>query len=118
MEMPRSVENGQGGDRCPAGYQTGLSPPCVPKPCGGSKVAHSVLREWTAAFDAFRVEADHFLDAGDRLIVFVRNAGRLKESGMSIENRFVHVWTVRNGRGIRLEGYLDEDKALEAAGLR
>jgi ketosteroid isomerase-like protein len=92
--------------------------PDVP-PFKGLDRANAVLRDWTAAFDDFRVEADRFLDAGgDRLVVFVRNKGRLKESGGPIENRFIHVWTIRNGKGIRMEGYLDEEMALEAAGLR
>jgi ketosteroid isomerase-like protein len=92
--------------------------PDVP-PFRGLDRANAVLREWTAAFEDFRVEADRFLDASDdRLVVFVRNTGRLKEGGAPIENRFVHVWTIRDDMGIRLEGFVDEGAALEAAGLR
>jgi ketosteroid isomerase-like protein len=75
--------------------------PDVP-PFSGLDRANAVLHDWTATFDDFRVEADRFLDAGeDRLVVFVRNTGRLKESGAPIENRFVHVWTIRDGKGVR-----------------
>jgi ketosteroid isomerase-like protein len=89
------------------------------RPFRGLDRANALLRDWTAAFDDFRVEADRVLEMGDdRLVVFVRNTGRLREGGAPIENRFIHVWTIRDGKAIRMEGYLDEEMALEAAGLR
>ena len=91
--------------------------PDVP-PFRGLDRANAVLREWTAAFEDFRIEVDRFVDAGDRLIAFVRNTAQVKGSGLPIENHFAQVWTVENNRGIRVEVYLDESKALEAAGLR
>ena len=88
------------------------------RPFRGLDQANAVLREWTEAFEDFRVEADRFLEApGDRLVVFVRNTARLEGTADPIENHFVHVFTMRDGRAVRMEGYIDEDKALEAAGL-
>jgi ketosteroid isomerase-like protein len=94
--------------------------PDVP-PFKGLDRANGVLHDWATSFDDFRIEADRFLDAGsDRLVAFVRNTAQLKGSARRVENRFVHVWTIRGGKAIRQEGYLDEnrDKALRAAGLR
>jgi ketosteroid isomerase-like protein len=92
--------------------------PDVP-PFTGLDRANAVLREWTEAFEDFRIEADRFLEAGaDRLVVFVRNTARVEGTADPIENHFVHVFTMRDGKAVRMEGYLDEDRALEAAGLR
>jgi ketosteroid isomerase-like protein len=94
--------------------------PDVP-PFKGLDRANAVLRDWTTAFDDIRIEPDRFVDAGsDRLVAFVRNTAQLKGSARRIENRFVHVLTIRGGKALRVEGYLDEnrDKALRAAGLQ
>jgi ketosteroid isomerase-like protein len=91
--------------------------PEVP-PFKGLDRANVALREWLAAFDDFSVGVDRFIDVGDdRLVVFVRNIGKLKGTEAPIENRFVHVFTFRDGQGVRMAGYLDEERALEAAGL-
>ncbi len=63
------------------------------------------------------MDAEQLIDAGDQVVVVVRDGGRLKDSGSEIWNRFVHVWTVRDGKVIRWASYGDKDAALEAVGL-
>ena len=41
-----------------------------------------------------------------------------KGSGIEVETDTAVVFTVRQGRVIRVQGYLDQATALEAAGLR
>jgi hypothetical protein len=70
------------------------------------------------AWESFSIEPEEFIEAGDRLVVLVKLVGRGKGSGIDVEARGAHVWTVRDGRAVRLEMYADPGRALEAVGLR
>jgi hypothetical protein len=39
-------------------------------------------------------------------------------SGIPVEAMIYNVWTVRQGKAVRVRGYLSRSDALEAAGLR
>ena len=75
-------------------------------------------REWMRPWEAYRTEVEGFVDAGeDRVVVLVRDYGRLRGSANEVETVGGAVWTVRDGRIARIEFFLDRRKALEAAGL-
>ena len=80
--------------------------------------AQEAMREYWETFDAYRVEIDEviYADAG-RVVDVVRDGGRLKGTDAEVWNRFVHVWTLRDGRIVRLSVHTDRNRALEAAGL-
>jgi ketosteroid isomerase-like protein len=48
----------------------------------------------------------------------MRLTGKARNTGLPLDHRAIHVWTLRNGKAIRLRLYESRDKALEAAGLR
>jgi len=68
-------------------------------------------------FDFFHMEPEEFFEADDRIVVFVRTPARGKGSGVEVEFRPAHVWTMRLGKAVRLEVFPDRAKALEAVGL-
>jgi ketosteroid isomerase-like protein len=74
-----------------------------------------------AAWDDLRAIPDEFRELdGDRVVVFLRNEGRGKGSGIEIggiSTRAANVFTVRDGRVTRLELYWDRDQALSDLGL-
>ena len=70
------------------------------------------LRGWTDSFDEFRVEPEHVVERNDELIVVVRQSGRGRASGVEIEIRIAHVWTVEGGRAVRWEAVPSPDDAL------
>jgi ketosteroid isomerase-like protein len=78
------------------------------------------LEEFMEAWDDLAVTVEELVDAGDCVVALVRYSGRGRESG--IETRGVttdaQVWTVRNGKALRVELYGGTAEALEAAGLR
>jgi ketosteroid isomerase-like protein len=41
-------------------------------------------------------------------------AARGKGSGIEVEARYAHLWTMQDGRGVRVDAYADPDAALEA----
>jgi ketosteroid isomerase-like protein len=65
-----------------------------------------------AEFAGFDLVPEEFVDAGDRVIVVFRFLGTGRESGVPIEERLCHSWTVRDGRVIRMEVHSDREAAL------
>jgi len=72
---------------------------------------------WTGAFDDFGIAAEELIDAGDSVVVRLRQWGRGKGTGASVENLTWQVLTFRDGKIVRCRGYDDRAEALEAAGL-
>jgi ketosteroid isomerase-like protein len=68
-------------------------------------------------FDQLETEAERFLGKEDKVVVFLRVAGRGQNSGAEFEIRIAHLWTVHHGLVVRGERYGDRSAALEAAGL-
>jgi ketosteroid isomerase-like protein len=75
------------------------------------------LDTWTESFASEHIDAEEIVDGGDQVLVLVRHSGRGKISGIDIDQRYAMVWTLRDGRAIRMEMYLTRDEALEAMGL-
>lgn len=61
-----------------------------------------------------QLAVEEFVDAGDRVIVIGSTRGRVRATGAPFNIRAVHVWTVKDGRGIRFEPNVDTPKMLEA----
>ena len=74
-------------------------------------------REWLSAWEGFRLEAEAFLPAEDKVVVLVVLRGRGRGSGVEVATPAAHVWTMRLGKAVRVEAYMDRARALEAAGL-
>lgn len=70
-------------------------------------------------WEEFRFERSELIDAGDRVVVIGHLRGKGKGSGAEVEQPIAGIWTVRDGRVVRIEiGYTDPSEALEVAGLR
>jgi hypothetical protein len=70
------------------------------------------FRGWIESFDEFRVEPEQVIEHGERLIAVVRQSGKGRASGVEVETRIAHVWTVENGMAIRWKAVADPDEAL------
>jgi ketosteroid isomerase-like protein len=84
----------------------------------GIDEARRFIREWTAAFDDWEIEVLALHDAGgDKVVGVLRQRGRAKSTGLPVDMRFGQVFTIRDGKQVRMEMCDDPDDALKAAGL-
>jgi ketosteroid isomerase-like protein len=82
---------------------------------------HEAIRRYFgdlfSAFEEVRLEPESFIDAGDAVVVPVKQTMRGKGSGVELIHRLVVVWHVRDGMVTLGEAYQDKRAALEAVGL-
>lgn len=75
------------------------------------------MRGWLKAWTAITITADEFIEAGDSVVVAVRQRGVGKQSGAPAELPYFQVWSFRGRSIIRLQQFADRAEALEAVGL-
>jgi ketosteroid isomerase-like protein len=73
--------------------------------------------DWIEGFSEWAVVPEEFIDAGDFVVVHVRQVVRGETSGISVEGVFWFVFEVHDASITRLSFYVREVEALEAAGL-
>ena len=83
----------------------------------GGPDALRAMEEWVDRWDDYSYVAEDVLDAGDEVVVLFRESGRGKDSGVTTELVGATVWTLREGRVIRMKTYTNRTEALEAVGL-
>ena len=66
-------------------------------------------------FDEFVIEPEEFHEHGEYVAVPVRQRARGGVSGVEVEIRIGHLWTVSNGKAIRLEVFPAREDARKAA---
>ena len=74
-------------------------------------------RDMAEALDDFTVEIEQLFDAGHEVVVFLTSRGRGRVSGVEVSRQLAQVATVRDGQVVKLVGYANRTKALEAVGL-
>jgi ketosteroid isomerase-like protein len=85
----------------------------------GHDALRAYAKRFSGEFDQFWWEADEFLDAGDdQVLILLRVRGRGKGSGADFDIQAGWLLTLREESAVRVDAYLDQRKALEAAGLR
>lgn len=67
------------------------------------------------AFEQLTFEPEEFIDAGDDVIVMLRQRARGRVSGAEVESRVAHLWTLEDGTPVRLRIFGDKQQAVEAA---
>jgi ketosteroid isomerase-like protein len=77
----------------------------------------SAVVEWLRSWQLIRLEAEEFVECGDRVLVLTRQSGRGKHSGVLLDRELGDLFTFRNGKIVRLESYWNRDEAVRAAGL-
>jgi ketosteroid isomerase-like protein len=93
--------------------------PDLAQPHFGHEGVARYIAKVNEAFDDYQMAPEEFIDAGgNQVLVFSREGGRGKGSGAKVvTNPTAHLWTLRDGKAIRMQSYWERSDALEAAGL-
>ena len=86
-------------------------------PTQGHGAVRASLARWKAEWDDYEMLPEEFVDRGDRVVVTVRLGGRGRGSGVEIDARFYDVYTLRDGKIVRMDQFTDRSEALAAVGL-
>jgi ketosteroid isomerase-like protein len=91
--------------------------PTDERPSYGFDAMRSDMERWASAFDELELTAEEFIDAGDRVLVTAYHRGRGRGSGVEVDTRFYELYTLRDGKVVRVDEFTDRPEALEASGL-
>jgi ketosteroid isomerase-like protein len=74
-------------------------------------------RQWMEAWEDLRVQAEEYLDAGEKVVVLTRQIGRARASGIPLNREMADVYELRDGKVTAVHFYWSRHQALEAARL-
>jgi ketosteroid isomerase-like protein len=91
-------------------------PPSVPY--AGSRAGKAQIVEFFQAIANSTtggvVEADDFVAQGDKVVATGRYRATVRNTGIEIDTPIAHVFTVRNGKIVKWEGYSDTAQVADA----
>jgi ketosteroid isomerase-like protein len=79
----------------------------------GREGIKQLFDSYMEAFDTLRLEPVEFVDAGDQVVVNLRQSIRGKGSGAEVVGDIAHVWTVRDGSVQQLRIFKSKETALD-----
>jgi ketosteroid isomerase-like protein len=74
-------------------------------------------RDWAGAWHEWRIDVLALYEAGERVVAVLHQSGRSKGTGIPVDMVFAQVWSLRDGKEVRMEGYAQPAEALKAVGL-
>jgi ketosteroid isomerase-like protein len=76
------------------------------------------VAHWADAWESFSIEPQEYIDpGGDQVVEVVRLSARGKGSGVPLERLDAMVWSLRDGKAVRLDYYGSRTEALDAVGV-
>ncbi len=92
-------------------------------PVRGPFHGHEGVRQWRdevfEIMDEFKVDTEKLIDAGDgqTVVMLLRMQGVASHTRIEFDVPWAAVWTIRDGKLLRAQGYVERREALDAAGL-
>jgi ketosteroid isomerase-like protein len=83
----------------------------------GTEELREAVQSWTEKWSEYETEVSRYAQAGDEVVVLSRERGRGVVSGVKAERELGQVFTLRDGKIVRVRLYGSWSEALEAAGL-
>jgi uncharacterized protein len=80
----------------------------------GREAIRAFLTEFLDSWESFDQEIVETREAGERVAVFIHLAAVGRGSSVEVDARYAHVWTMREGQGIRVDAFYERDEALAA----
>lgn len=83
----------------------------------GHDAVRASTARWKSEWDDYELIPEEFADMNDRVVVTVRFRARGRGSGVEIDARFYDLYTLRDGKIVRMDQFTERSEALEAVGL-
>ena len=93
--------------------------PDLAEPHYGHDGVRRYMEKVSEVFEDYRMVPEEFIDVGaDQVFVFSREGGSGKGSGVAVQTHPTgHLWTIRDGKAVRMRSYWERADALQAVGL-
>lgn len=78
----------------------------------GRAAIEEFLNGFLEQWEVFHQQVESMVGKGDRVLVTIHLTAIGRESGAEVSARYAHVWTMRDGRGVAVDGFYDPEKAL------
>ena len=75
------------------------------------------LEEFWEDLDEAQAEPQELIEAGDSVLAVITFRGIGRHSGVEVNMEVFQLWTFRDGKLVRGQGFFERAEALEAAGL-
>jgi ketosteroid isomerase-like protein len=83
----------------------------------GHEAVRQLLEDLEAPFEETVMEPEELFTRADQVVELVRIRRRPKGSNAEVEIHIGELWTLRDGKIVRRQGFAEREKALEALGL-
>jgi ketosteroid isomerase-like protein len=80
----------------------------------GHEAIRDLWRTWMRTWDEYQAEPEEFVEVGDAVFVRVHVKARSKAIGVPLDAHTADVFTLRDGKIVRLVSYADVDVARRA----
>ena len=83
----------------------------------GIEGAREFMRDWVENWEEWTLEVQSLHERDDKVVAVLRQRGRSRTTGLEVDMTFGQVFTIRDGKQVRMEMYADPAEALAAAGI-
>jgi hypothetical protein len=80
----------------------------------GREAIRAFLTEFLASWESFEQEITETRERDDKVAVFIHLTAVGRGSSVEVDARYAHVWTMREGQGVRVDAYYERENALAA----
>lgn len=75
----------------------------------GREAVAAFLREFLESWESFEQEVEDVVVEGDRIGLSIHLTAVGRASGIELDTRYAHVWTIKDGLGVRVDAYRDPE---------
>jgi ketosteroid isomerase-like protein len=66
----------------------------------GHEAVRAYFRDWVGGWHDVQSKVERLIDRGDQVVALIHGSYRLSSEGQPIEDRYAHVWTLREGKAV------------------
>lgn len=81
---------------------------------GPAGIRERVFGRIEAGFEKLTVRIDEIFAADDRVVVLGYYVGRMRGKDTDSETQLAHIWTVRDGKAVKFQQYVDTYRIAES----